>query len=69
MSLTQEDKLSLRLRQVLSESGLHEIRVYVTPDKVVQFWVVNNGKVEGLTQVPQEEKSVVNSEKSGLTPV
>jgi hypothetical protein len=66
MSLTQEDKLSLRLRQVLSESGLHEIRVYVTPDKVVQFWIVNNGKVEGL---PQEDKTVVNSEKSGLTPV
>jgi hypothetical protein len=64
--LSQEEKLSLRLRQVLSESGLHEIRVYVTPDKVVQFWIVNNGKVEGL---PQEDKTVVNSEKSGLTPV
>ena len=47
MTLTQEQKLALRLKQVLSEAGLHEIRVYVTPEKEVAFWVVRTEKPEG----------------------
>lgn len=45
--LTQEEKLALRLKQALSESGLHEIRVFVTSDKQISFWVVETKKVEG----------------------
>ncbi len=45
--LTQTEKLALRLKQILSETGLHEIRVYVTPEKEIAFWVVETKKVEG----------------------
>lgn len=48
MELTQKQKLSLRLEQVLSEAGLHEIRVYVTPEKAIEFWIVKTESVEGL---------------------
>ena len=48
--LTQEEKLSLRLKQVLSEAGFHEIRVYVTAEKEIEFWVVDSKKIEGLTK-------------------
>ena len=48
--MTQEEKLALRLKQVLSEAGLHEIRVYVTPEKVIEFWVVKSEKPEGLAK-------------------
>lgn len=57
MELTQEEKLALRLKQALSEPGLHEIRVYVTPDKEIQFWVVKSEKVEGFAKSLQ---NVVN---------
>lgn len=56
--MTQEEKLSLRLRQILSEAGLHEIRIYVTPDKVVQFWIVKTEKVEGEA-VPRTDVRVM----------
>lgn len=55
--MTQEEKLAARLKQILSEAGLHEIRIYVTPDKVVQFWVVDTRKVEG-EKTPQEKTMV-----------
>jgi hypothetical protein len=58
--LTQNEKLSLRLNQVLKEGGLHQIMVYVTPDKQISFWIVNNGKVEGL---PQNTENVVDYPK------
>lgn len=45
--MEQREKLSLRLEQVLAEPGLHEIRVYVTPEKEIVFWVVETKKVEG----------------------
>lgn len=45
--LTQEQKLALRLKQVLSEAGLHEIRVYVTPQLEVVWWVVRTDLPEG----------------------
>ena len=48
--MTQEEKLSLRLKQLLSETGLHEIRVYVTPEKVIEFWVVETKQVEGVVK-------------------
>ncbi len=46
--MTQAEKLALRLKQILSETGLHEIRVYVTPEKEIAFWVVETKPVEGL---------------------
>jgi hypothetical protein len=65
--LSQNEKLSLRLNQVLKEGGLHQIMVYVTPDKQISFWIVNNGKVEGL---PQNSENVVNFPKQdGVTTV
>jgi hypothetical protein len=45
--MNQKEKLSLRLHQVLAEPGLHEIRVYVTPEKEIVFWVVETQKPEG----------------------
>lgn len=57
MELTQEQKLALRLKQLISEAGLHEITVYITPEKEIQFWVVKSEKVEGLTKTAQ---NVVN---------
>lgn len=48
--LTQEQKLALRLKQVLSEAGFHEIRVYVTPEKEIEFWVIDSKKVEGVVK-------------------
>lgn len=48
--MTQEEKLALRLKQILSESGLHEIRVYVTPEKEIAFWVVETQPVEGVVK-------------------
>ena len=47
-NLTQEQKLALRLKQIIQEAGLHEIKVYVTPEKVIEFWVVETKEVEGL---------------------
>lgn len=57
--MTQEEKLSLRLRQILSEEGLHEIRIYVTPDKVIQFWIVRTEKAEGEAVQRTDVLSVV----------
>lgn len=51
--MTQEEKLAARLKQVLAESGLHAILVYVTPEKTIQFWVIDDGKVEGETPPPR----------------
>lgn len=45
--MTQEEKLLARLKQVIAEAGLHEIVVYVTPEKTVSFWIVDKGKLEG----------------------
>ncbi len=45
--MTQEEKLSARLKQALSEPGLHQIVVFVNADKVVVFWLVDTKKVEG----------------------
>jgi L-rhamnose mutarotase len=45
--MTQEEKLSARLKQVLSETGLHEIKVYINAEKEVVFWVVETKKAEG----------------------
>jgi len=45
--MTQEEKFALRLKQILSETGLHKIVVYVTPEKEIAFWVVETKKVEG----------------------
>lgn len=55
--LTQEQKLALRLKQVLSEAGLHEIRVYVTPEKVIEFWVVKTEPVEGVVKNTNVDKT------------
>ena len=46
--MTQEEKLAARLKQLLSETGLHEIIVYVTPEKTIAFWIVETKKVEGV---------------------
>lgn len=51
--MTQAEKLASRLKQVLSEAGLHEITVFVSADKTVSFWVVSTKKVEG------EQKSAI----------
>lgn len=48
--MNQEEKLALRLKQILAETGLHEIVVYVTPEKEIAFWVVETKKVEGETK-------------------
>lgn len=45
--MTQTEKLAARLQQILDTPGLHEITVYVAPDKTVQFWVVKDYKPEG----------------------
>ena len=55
--LTQEQKLALRLKQVLSEAGLHEIRVYVTPEKVIEFWIVETKSVEGVVKNTNVDKT------------
>lgn len=57
--LTQEQKLALRLKQLLSESGLHEIKVYVTPEKVIEFWIVRTEKPEGMLKSMELERIVV----------
>ena len=54
--MTQDEKFTVRLKQVLSEAGLHEIVVYVTPEKTIGFWVVKQDKTEG----EQKEKPVQN---------
>lgn len=56
--MTQEEKLTARLKQVISEAGLHEIVIYVTPDKVVQFWIVETKPVEGEV-IPPVRKAVM----------
>jgi len=48
--MTNEEKFALRLKQLLSETGLHEIRVYITHEKEIAFWVVETKQVEGLTK-------------------
>lgn len=45
--MTQEEKLSARLKQVLSEPGLHEIKIFVNSENVIYFWVVEKKEVEG----------------------
>lgn len=46
--MTQEEKLLARLR-TLDASSLYEIVVYVTPDKMIGFWIVEKKsvKIEG----------------------
>ena len=51
--MNQEEKFALRLKQILAETGLHEIVVYVTPEKEIAFWVVETKKVEGVTSANQ----------------
>mgnify|MGYP006349100941 FL=1 len=48
--MSQEEKLALRLKQILSETGLHEIVVYVTPEKEIAFWIVETKPVEGVVK-------------------
>jgi len=48
--LSQTEKLALRLKQILSETGLHKIVVYVTPEKEIAFWVVETKPVEGVVK-------------------
>lgn len=48
--MTQEEKFALRLKQVLSEPGLHEIQVYVTQEGKYEFWVVRTIPVEGVVK-------------------
>jgi len=57
--MTQEEKLTARLKQVISEAGLHEIVIYVTPDKVVQFWIVETKPVEGEVTPPVRKAVMV----------
>lgn len=57
--MTQEEKLAARLKQVIAEAGLHEIVIYVTPDKVIQFWVVNTKPVEGEVTPPVKRNAMV----------
>lgn len=52
--MTQEEKLALRLKQVLSETGLHKILVYVTPEKTIAFWVVKTEPVEGAVKIAKD---------------
>lgn len=47
LEMTQEQKFAARLKQLLSESGLHEIIVFVSADRTISFWVVKSDKVEG----------------------
>lgn len=49
--MTQEEKLAARLKQVLSEPGLHEIKVFITADKTISFWIVTSSQVEGETKI------------------
>ena len=43
--MTNDEKLLLRIKQT---AGLHEITVYVTPEKKIAFWVIEKtGKPEG----------------------
>ncbi len=46
--MTQEEKLLARLR-TLDGSALYEIVVYITPDKMIGFWIVQKqtAKIEG----------------------
>ncbi len=46
--LTQEQKFALRLKQISEEPGLYTIQFYVTPEKVIEFWLVDVKKVEGV---------------------
>lgn len=55
--MEQEQKLALRLKQVLEMPGLHEIVVYVTPDKKIQFWVVDTKPVEGVVKCEQNNRT------------
>ena len=48
--MSQEEKFVLRLKQILSETGLHEIVVYVTPEKEIAFWIVETKPVEGVVK-------------------
>lgn len=45
--MTQEEKLAARLKKILSEPGLHEIKVFVNAEKVIYFWIVEKKEVEG----------------------
>ena len=45
--LTQEQKFALRLKQIISEPGLHELMFYVSPEGKIFWWLVKTNKVEG----------------------
>lgn len=47
--MTQEQKLALRLKQLLAEDGLHEFKVIVVDGEIL-FWAVRTEKLEGLPQ-------------------
>ena len=62
--MTQEEKFTARLYQVLSEPGLHEIMVFINADKTVTFWVVTSRKVEG-----EEKRDTMPIAIERMTPV
>jgi hypothetical protein len=54
--MNQAEKLAARLKKLLEETGLHEIKVYVSPEKEIVFWIVETKKTEGLPK--ETEKGV-----------
>ena len=67
--LTQEQKLALRLKDLLKTPGLHKIEVYVTPELVWECWFVETKKPEGLPKATQETEpveGVVKNTKDGV---
>lgn len=51
--MTQEEKLLARLKTL--DPGLHEIKVYLTPEGKIGFWiVVKSEKVEGVVKSEQK---------------
>lgn len=45
--MTQEEKLAARLKKLIDEPGLHEVKIFVDKDGNLVFWVVETKKVEG----------------------
>jgi len=48
--LTQEEKFAMRLKQISEKPGLYTIQFYVTPEKVIEFWLVKSEEVEGVKE-------------------
>ena len=52
MEITKQEENLIKKLRGLDESSLYEILFYVTPEKVIGFWVVKSkiGKVEGKAE-------------------